>query len=444
MDRKSFLRDSGYIIGAGITLPFLPGLNKLPAGATGAIGTIGTTGTAGLDTWAGVRSQFELDPGVIHMAMMLLASHPRPVRDAIMKHMLEFDKNPTTYWEDHFQTAEPDVLQDAAAYIGADPGEIALTGSTTEGLGTLYTGFKLKSGDEILTTTHDHYSTEMSLEYAVQKSGASIRRVTLYDHGVETSADELTERLIAAVGPATRLIAVTFVHSSTGMKLPIRRMSDAIRELNRGRSEADRIWFAVDGVHGFGVENITMAGLGCDFFVAGTHKWIFGPRGTGIIWAGREGWDRLVPTIPAFSPAYGTWLGAYPEENLTFSDLFTPGGFHSFEHRWSLGAAFRMQMEIGKERVQQRTHQFATMVKEELQKMPHVQVITPVSPELSSGITCFRVDGMEAGEVVERLHRKNIIASGSPYRISYPRLTPCIINTEEEVEASLRAVAELR
>ncbi|TVQ08229.1 MAG: aminotransferase class V-fold PLP-dependent enzyme [Balneolaceae bacterium] len=434
MDRKEFLRGSGYMIGAGLAIPILPGFKDYTVSAAGRIRP---------DNWADVRNQFLLEPDVIHMAMMLLASHPKPVRDAIMKHMREFDKNPVTYWEYHFMTAEPDVLNGAAAYIGADPGEIALTGSTTEGLGTLYTGFKLGSGDEILTTTHDHYSTEMSLEYAVRKSGASIRRVTLYEHGEDVTADELTDRLIAAVGPATRLVAVTWVHSSSGMKLPIRRMSDAIRELNRGRSEADRVWFAVDGVHGFGVENITMGDLGCDYFVAGTHKWLFGPRGTGIIWAGRDGWDRLVPTVPAFSPAYGTWLGEYPEENLTFSDLFTPGGFHSFEHRWSLGEAFRMHMAIGKDKVQQRTHEFATIVKEELRKMPHVKLITPVSPELSSGITCFRVDGMEAGEVVERLHRKHIIASASPYRISYPRLTPCIINTEEEVEASLRAVAEL-
>lgn len=68
-------------------------------------------------------------------------------------------------------------------------------------------------------------------------------------------------------------------HSSTGLKMPVRRIADALAEINAGRSEADRVLLVVDGVHGFGVEDETVAQMGCDFFVAGTHKWIFGPRG---------------------------------------------------------------------------------------------------------------------------------------------------------------------
>ena len=64
------------------------------------------------------------------------------------------------------------------------------------------------------------------------------------------------------------------------MKLPIRAIADAIAEVNNGRTAADRIYFCVYGVHGFGIDDISMAALGCDFFAAGTHKWIFGPRGT--------------------------------------------------------------------------------------------------------------------------------------------------------------------
>ncbi|MFU8860580.1 MAG: hypothetical protein ACNA8K_09160 [Cyclonatronaceae bacterium] len=88
MDRKSFLRDRGFMIGAGMALPFVPGLTK--------------------------------------------------------------------------------ISPDAAAYIGANPGEIALTGSTTEGLGTLYSGFKLKNGDEILTTTPCVINTEQEVEASLR------------------------------------------------------------------------------------------------------------------------------------------------------------------------------------------------------------------------------------------------------------------------------------
>lgn len=379
------------------------------------------------------------------MAQMLLASHPKPVKDAIENHRLNFDANPTEYWEHNFATAEPKILESAAAYLEAKPAEIALTDSTTQGLGTLYTGFRLHEADEVLTTIHDHYSTEKSLAYSAQKNGASIRRISLYDVPSQASTDEIVERLTAAVRPSTKLIAVTWVHSSTGVKLPIRQMAEAIKTINSGRDPSDRIYFSVDGVHGFGIENVTMADLGCDFFVAGTHKWLFGPRGTGIIWAKEDAWNMVIPTIPSFSyNEYGMYLGMIPERDLNFSDRFTPGGFHSFEYRWALNEAFDFHMKIGKEKVEQRTHQLCTRLKEGLSQIPHVTLHTPLSSKLSSGINCFEVDGLTPIEVVERLYRKNIVASTSPYRTSYARLTPCIINTEEEVDTCIEAVENIK
>lgn len=432
MDRRKFLSSTLLALGTGVIYP--ANLKYKP-----------TSRPFSPDNWMDVREQFPLDPEKIHMAQMLLASHPKPVKEAIENHRSNFDKNPTEYWENNFVTAEPKVLKSAAAYLQADPSEIALTDSTTQGLGTLYTGFKLTEEDEILTTTHDHYSTEKALEFAVQKNGASISRISLYDDPAQASVDEIVNNLENAVQPATKLVAVTYVHSSTGVKLPIREMANALKTINSNRSSKDRIYFSVDGVHGFGIENITMEDLGCDFFVAGTHKWLFGPRGTGIIWAKKDAWDMVVPTIPAFSNnAYGMYLGMVPEGKLNFSDLCTPGGYHAFDHRWALNEAFDFHMKIGKKEIEDRTHQLSLMLKEALNEMNHVTLHTPVSEELSAGINCFEVNGLTPSEVVEKLHQKHIIASTSPYRTSYARLTPCIINTVEEVEICIKAIENIK
>ncbi len=73
------------------------------------------------------------------------------------------------------------VQRAAAEYIGGQPDEVALTDSTTTGLALLYNGLTLKPGDEVLTTTHDHYVHHESIRLAVERSGASVRRVPLYD-----------------------------------------------------------------------------------------------------------------------------------------------------------------------------------------------------------------------------------------------------------------------
>ena len=160
------------------------------------------------------------------------------------------------------------------------------------------------------------------------------------------------------------MLAVTWVHSSTGVKLPLRAIADALRPLNASRPPAERVLLCVDGVHGLGVENVTLPELGCDFFVAGCHKWLFGPRGTGLVWGRDEAWERVRPTIPSFS-------GGGPAGELT------PGGFHSFEHRWALSEAFAFHRAIGKARVAARIHDLSRRVKDGLTALPHVTLYTP-------------------------------------------------------------------
>ena len=435
MDRRKFLFNSGLALGAGTVL----------AGCqTSAEKAPPVDEPVSFETWADIRKQFLFEPGKVHMSQMLLAAHPRAVRDAIAMHRDEFDKNPVEYWESKFTTRDGEIRKAAAEYIGSDPSEIALTDSTTMGLAVLYSGLKLKPGDEILTTTHDHYATEKCLDYAVARSGAVIKRVSLYTDPAKASVDEMVSSLKKGITAKTRVIAITYVHSSTGVKTAVRAIADMIKEVNATRGSG-RIYFCVDGVHGFGIENVSIPDLGCDFFAAGTHKWIFGPRGTGILYGRKDAWDMVAPIIPSFDfEAYGSWLDLYPAEKLTFGQLCSPGGFHSFEHRYGLIEAFGFQLKIGKARVEERTHGLSSKLKEGLANIKHIKLITPTSAELSAGINCFEVEGMKPEDVVKKLYAKNIVANTSPYKVIYVRLTPSIINSEEEVDTCLRELENLK
>ena len=82
-------------------------------------------------------------------------------------------------------------------------------------------------------------------------------------------------------------------------------------------------------------------------------------------------------------------------------------------------------------------------MKEGLARMPRVQLYTPSDENLSAGMVCFDVKGMKPGEVVERLLAQRIVASTTPYRVSYARLACNILNTPQEIETTLRAIREL-
>jgi selenocysteine lyase/cysteine desulfurase len=279
-------------------------------------------------SWGSVRDQFALDPEVLHFAAFVLAAHPRPVAEAIARHRDGLDVDTHRYMAEHQAELEAAVLDAATAYLGAAPGEVALTDSTTMGLGLLYGGLVLERGQALLTTEHDFYATHEALRLRAERTAATVERVTLYDDPAEASVDEIVSRLAGAVTGATRAVAVTWVHSGTGVKVPIADMAAALDDV---------VLLCVDGVHGLGVDDTPVAELGADFLVAGTHKWLFGPRGTGIVWGRTDAWDAVQATIPDFSAgSFERYLLGESVTPVSPGDGFTPGGYHSFEHRWAL------------------------------------------------------------------------------------------------------------
>lgn len=382
------------------------------------------------NNWRAVRSRFNLDPRYIHMAGLLLASHPAPVQTAIDEHRQGLDQNPTHYLYDHRQDLVSEVRGNAADYLGVQAKDIALTDSTTMGTALVINGLSIRPDQEMLTTTFDYYSTHTSLKYKASRTGATVKEIPLYRDIQSVTEDEMVETLIKGVGPKTRLVTATWVHSSTGLKVPIAKIADQLQQLNQNRSEEDRILFLVDGVHGLGVEDDALPALGCDFFVAGTHKWMFAPRGSGFIWGKPATQDAVTPTIPTFTGGgWGGWM--------------TPGGFKSFEHQWAMAQAFAFHQQMGKKRVTQRLHSLSRQLKKGLSKMQHVKLYTPMEDDLSAAIVCFDVEGLTPKTVVAKLKANNIIASTTPYEVSYARLTPGVYNTPDEIDRVLEQIREL-
>ncbi len=365
-----------------------------------------------------MRAQFLLDPDLAQLAAFVLSPHTAPLQAAIAGYRDEL----ATDTEAALLTGierEAAVRTAAAAFAGGTPDQFALTDSTTMGLATIYGGLSLEPGDEVLTTTHDFYSTEASLGLLATRTGAAVRRVTLYDEPATASVDELVGRLLAGVRPETRVVAVTWVHSSTGVRLPIKDMGDAL---------GDNVLFCVDGVHGFSAVDVDLPDLGCDFLASGTHKWLFGPRGTGILW-GRD-WSPLTELIPSFS---GPGSGA---------GRLTHGGYQAFEHQWAAADAFTLMQQIGRDRVVARTTEQATQLKEGLSEAG-LRVVTPASPEVSAGIVCVDLPDQPPANAVLSLRQAGIVASATPYAVSYLRLGPSIATSPEQVDAAVAAVTDL-
>jgi len=436
------------------------GLSLVGTAASRVVAANEAVATPAIDSssdWAAVRAQFNLAPDWMHFSQFYIVSHPKPVRDAIERFRVMLDSRPFETVEhgmgfDSFlgdeakQDPFPVRVQHAAAgYIGGRAEEVALTDSTTQGLALIYQGLTLKPGDEVLCTTHDHYVHHEAIRLAVEKAGASWRRVPLYEDSVKASADEMVARLKRAIGPYTRVVGITWVHSSSGVRIPVRELAKAVAEANADRGKHEQILVVLDAVHGFGNQEEQLAQLGVDFAAAGTHKWIFAPRGTGILWVPEKNWGRIRPTIPTFYDIepFAAWADERRPAAPTNMSMISPGGFKAYEHQWAMPEAFEFHQRIGRKRIADRIAALNTQCKEGLAKIPKVKLLTPMDPALSAGLIAFEVEGQSASETVHKLHAKKVVASSSPYKISKARLAPSLVNDEREVEAALRAVRDI-
>jgi selenocysteine lyase/cysteine desulfurase len=395
------------------------------------------------DDWERVRGAFALDPELAHFAAFVLAGHPAVVRDAIASWRERLDTDPDAVLHEAAQH-DDEVRLAAADYLGVRPKEIALTDSTTMGLGLTYHGLRLRPGDHILTSTHDFYSTHESLRLAADQAGARVEHVALYDDPANASADQIVGRVRERLRPETRVVALTWVHSSTGVKLPVSAIAEAVAEANAGRDADERVVFGLDAVHGFGAEAAGPTELGCDVFISGTHKWLFGPRGTGLVWMRPDAGRTIAPIIPGFdATSMGNW---FLDQHATgpYGPQLTPGGYQAFEHRWAVADAFAFHREIGRSRLAAHTAELALQLKDGLADLSHVRLVTPRDPGLSSGIVCCEIDGIDPGGAVLALREEyGIVASVTPYRESYVRFGPSMVTTPEQVDALVEAVASL-
>ena len=422
-DRRTFLKQAGVFaaslpLGAAL-LPQALAANPAPAAN---------------DPWTGFKQLFTQDPNYLHFSNFLVTSHPKPVRDAIDRYRQQIDHNPGLAMDwglEETWKREGQVREWAGRYLNATPPQIALTGSTSEGLAMIYGGIKLRPDQEILTTEHEHYATQNVLDFRVARQGTQVRRIRLFEQASQVSSDEVLGNIKRNIRPNTRVLGMTWVQSGSGVKLPIGEIGKLVEALNRDRDEQDRILYVVDGVHGFGVENLDFPAMHCDFFIAGTHKWMFGPRGTGLVCARDSQNTYVTPMVPTFS------------EDTNFATTMTPGGYHAFEHRWAADEAFKLHLQLGKAPVQARIHALNTELKDQLLAHPQIELVTPRSPELSAGFTFFRVKGQDSEAVVAHMMKNRVVIDAVDRDVGpVIRTSPGLLNSSDEIQRFMTLLSQ--
>src|SRR4051794_33791117 len=254
---------------------FLQQSAALPASWTTFAAALQAAGTAGASAggrseevlWQLVRRQFPLDENLIYLNAANVCPASRPVLDRYAALLRDFQSDPSFQNREKYRPLRESVRARLAARLGVSADEVAITRNTSEGSNLIVHGIDLKPGDEIVVTDHTHPSNNESWKLRARREGVVVRSVPVAIPA--RSADELIASIAAALTPRTRVLALTHLTSTTGIRYPIA----PIGELARRRD----IFLHVDGAQTFGALDVNLRDLGCDSFSSSAHKWPMGP-----------------------------------------------------------------------------------------------------------------------------------------------------------------------
>ena len=267
-----------------------------------------------------------------------------------------------------------EVRQELASLVGVGAEQVALTTSTTDGCNLVLAGLELAAEDEIVTTTDEHFG----LLGPLHTSGARV---------IVTSPDP--ESIIEAVGPRTRLLALSHVLWTTGQMLPVHELR-----------ERTQVSILVDGAQSVGAIPVNANGL--DFMTISGQKWLCGPESTGALVIADPTQLRVArPSYfsqETYEPdgAFAPWPGAR---------RFDPGWLPTSSMSGWL-AAVRSRPEWCFSRSREMAERCRQMLLEAGEDV--------VSPTERATIVSWRPDGEEAAAVVARLEAEGVMVREIP------------------------------
>lgn len=402
------------------------GLSRRELGKLVAVAALGRAVPAGAfaaEDWAAVRKQFDLDDRYIVMNAANLCPASRPVNDALFRLTRDIDANPSFQNRAKFGTGREDVRKKLAQYLNVSPEEVVLTRNTSEGNNFVSSGIQLGANDEVVLFDENHPTNHDAWIEKQKRFGFKVVDVSIPTP--PPSSEAIFKAMTAVVTPRTKVMAFTHVTSSFGTRFPARELCRFARE--RG------ILTLVDGAQSFGVLDLDLRDIGCDFFTGSSHKWMMGPKEVGVLYIRSDIQSKLWPSEVG---VLGGPVGA--------SKVFERLGQRDDPAILAFGEALDLQAKIGKANVEKQAVALGTALKEGLKKFPHIHMYSPSVPEISSAVVTFRPGAAaDVQKVYAWLYEtKGIACATRGGNTPGLRFSPHVYNSMEQVDKVLAAFAE--
>ncbi|MEO1079418.1 MAG: aminotransferase class V-fold PLP-dependent enzyme [Pseudomonadota bacterium] len=298
-----------------------------------------------------------------------------------------------------------------ARLFNCDADELAITRNTTEGLNTVCAGLDLREGDEVVLSNFDQRYVQPIVDQLVARHGVVSRTVEL---PMSPTASDVVARYQESFTSKTRLVVASHIVDGFGFVLPVQDLT----ALAHGHGAQ----MLVDGALAFGQIPVDVRQIGCDYYATSLHKWLNAPLGTGALFVKRE-------RLTSLWPLYGNFRAS--DDIRKFEQIGTRCG----PTIAAIGQAISFYEQIGPERKAERVKYLSSLVRDALQGVAGVTVLTEVDESRRSGLARIVVAGLSGRELTTILREEHRIYTygnfPGPYDGVY--ISPNVFNSGEDM-----------
>jgi selenocysteine lyase/cysteine desulfurase len=298
--------------------------------------------------------------------------------------------------------------------FGCDREEIAITRNASESLEICLMGMDFKPGDEILTTTQDYPRMLTTLRQRERREGLVLKMVKIPIP--PKNLGEITAAFERGITSRTKLILISHQVNITGQITPVKEVCEMAR--------AKGIETIIDGAHSFAQFDFKQKDLGCDYFGTSLHKWLYAPKGSGLLFVKRDKIEKLWPLMAA--------------ESKQANDIrkFEEIGTHSAAPRLAIGEAMLFHQGMGGKRKEARLRYLSRYWMNRLKDVPKVRFNTSFDPSQSCAIANVEIVGLDPSAIGAYLFNKHRVFTTPIVHEEFKgiRITPNVYTTLGELD----------
>lgn len=309
--------------------------------------------------------------------------------------------------------------------LKASEEDVILTHSTREGVNVVIYGIDWQPGDELLTCNLEHSALTLPASVLAQRFGARVRSVNIPPQSRQSEALEL---LTSGLNDKTKLVAISHIQYTCGLRMPIKEITEAAHKLG--------IPVLIDGAQSFGQVDVNLDDLGCDFYALPGQKWLLGPGGTGALYVNNRRRHILEPMFTTNAI-----------EAIRESERLPMARFSLVSQNPALLTGFlesmRLATSIGITEIEQRSMHLADLLRERVLPIESCTLLSPTSQESACGLVTIGLEAWPPTELVDALQERFKIVARAVDDPPGVRFSTHFFNTEHEVEQVAEALVRL-